>query len=135
MPVKTRNLGVLAARQSVDVPLLDDPLIGHLQAIILKKLEQLGAEAFGYKVFEQLCIETGVWIDVSQIYSSIRKLADRDPPLIEQDGPPRRSPDGGPPLKYYKLTAAGRAALKSTAAHHRAVADYLEGNKRKATRT
>ena len=130
MPIKTQKLGLLSSRASQDVPLLDDPPLGHLQAIILKKLDDLGKEAFGFNAIEQLSIETGVWIDPSQVYASIRKLVDKE--YIEHIET-RRSPDGGPPLKIYRLTAAGRAALKSVAAHHQAVADYLN-DKRKATR-
>jgi DNA-binding PadR family transcriptional regulator len=125
MPVKTRGLGLLSSRAGHEVPLLDEPPIGHLQALVLKKLYELDSDAYGYKVLEQLSVDTGVWIDVSQVYACIRKLADKDPALIKQTET-RRSPDGGPPLKIYKLTAAGRAALKATAAHHRAVADFLD---------
>ena len=99
--------------------------MGHLQAIILKKLDQLGEEAFGFNVVEKLSLETGVWIDPSQVYASIRKLLDEKKKFIEHVDT-RRSEDGGPPLKIYKLTAAGRAALKSVAAHHQAVADYIK---------
>ena len=130
MPVKTNRLGLLSSRASQDVPLLDDPPMGHLQAIILKKLDDLGREAFGFNAIEQLSLETGVWIDPSQIYASIRKLNEKE--FIEHSGT-RRSRDGGPPVKIYKLTAAGRAALRTVAAHHQAVADYIN-HKRKATR-
>jgi DNA-binding PadR family transcriptional regulator len=131
MPVKTNRLELLSSRASQDVPLLDDPPVGHLQAIVLKKLDELGKEAFGFNVLEQLSLETGVWIDPSQVYASIRKLVN-DKGYIEHVET-RRSQEGGPPLKIYKLTAAGRAALKTVAAHHQAVADYLN-DKRKATR-
>ena len=130
MPIKAAKLIGLSPRMSREVPLLDAPRLGHLQALILKKLDDLGSEAFGYNVLEQLSIESAVWIDHSQIYSSIRRLLDQE--LIAHVD--TRQQKRGPPLKIYKVTAAGRAALKSTAAHYRAVADYLE-NKRKATRT
>lgn len=130
MPVKTNRLEVLSSRASLDVPLLDDPPLGHLQAIVLKKLEELGKEAFGFNVLEMLSLETGVWIDPSQIYASIRKLVGKE---YVEHVETRRSPDGGPPLKIYRLTAAGRAALKAVAVHHQAVADYLN-DKRMGTR-
>jgi len=130
MPAKTNRLGLLSSRASQDVALLDDPPLGHLQAIILKKLDDLGKEAFGFNVLEKLSVETGVWIDPSQVYASIRKLNDKE---FIQHVETRRSPDGGPPLKIYKLTAAGRAALKAVATHHQAVANYLS-DKRKTIR-
>ena len=104
--------------------------MSHLQGIILKKLDDLGEEAYGYKVIEGLALEHGVWIDPSQIYTNVKKLHDKGflgEPQI------RKQPEGGPPTKVYKVTAAGRAALKATAAHHQAVADYLN-DKRNATR-
>jgi DNA-binding PadR family transcriptional regulator len=132
MATKATQLIGLSPRVAREVALLDEPPLGHLQALILKKFEELGPEAFGYNVLEQLSVESGVWIDHSQIYSSIRRFLERKPPLIELVG--ERKQRRGPPLKIYKLTAAGRAALKSTTAHYRAVADYLD-NKQKATRT
>ena len=53
-----------------DVPMLDDPPLGHLQAIVLKKLDELGKQAFGFKVIEELSLETGVWIDPSRRHGS-----------------------------------------------------------------
>jgi DNA-binding PadR family transcriptional regulator len=132
MPIKATKLVGLSPRMSREVPLLDEPPLGHLQAIILKKLDDLGDEAFGYNVLEQLSIESAVWMDHAQIYSSIRRLLDKELIALVAKRHQRR----GPPLKIYKLTAAGRVALKSTTAHYRAVAEYLDDkNKRKATRT
>jgi DNA-binding PadR family transcriptional regulator len=91
----------------------------------LKKLDELGSEAFGYNVLEQLSLETLVWIDPSAIYSAIRRMSSPEKGYIELVEE-RNSPQGGPPLKIYRLTSAGRAALKTTAEHYRAVADYLE---------
>jgi DNA-binding PadR family transcriptional regulator len=125
--------GTLSSRAKQTVPVLDEPPLGHLQALILKKLDELGSEAFGYNVLEQLSLETLVWIDPSAIYSAIRRMSSEEKGYIELVEE-RKSPQGGPPLKIYKLTAAGRAALKTTTEHYRAVANYLE-NKRKATRT
>jgi DNA-binding PadR family transcriptional regulator len=68
-------------------------------------------------------------IDHSQIYSSIRRFLDRK--IIVQIEARRQ--ERGPRLKIYKLTEAGRGELNSTAAHYRAVANYLD-NKEKRTR-
>ena len=126
MPVKTHELAMLASRQNKYVPALDDPEIGHLQGLVLKTLEDLGSEAYGYNAVKYMSQHFGVWLDVSQIYTSIRKLLNKKPePLVELVAE-RASPDGGPPFKIYKLTSAGRAVLKSVGAHHRAVADYME---------
>lgn len=129
MPAKMEKSARLAPRSSHHVPMLDDPPLGHLQAIVAKKMDELGKDASGFKVIEELSVETGVWIDPSQVYASIRKLEGKKG-FIERVAT-RRSEDGGPPLKIYRLTAAGRAALKAVTAHHRAVAEYL--NKKATT--
>jgi DNA-binding PadR family transcriptional regulator len=132
MSVKTsKHLAGLSPRAAREIALLDEAPLGHLQALVLKKLDDLKSEAFGYNVLEQLSIDSGVWIDHSQIYTTIRRFLDRKPALIEKVA--ERAQPRGPKLKIYKLTAAGRAALKSTTAHYRAVADYLEGVNRRAT--
>jgi DNA-binding PadR family transcriptional regulator len=134
MPVRKHKLGVLSSRAKQRVPLLDEPPLGHLQALILKKLDDLGSEAFGYNVLEQLSLETMVWIDPSQIYSSIRRMLSDEKAYIELVGE-RKSPDGGPPVKIYRLTKPGRAALDATAEHHQAMAAYLLEGKAKAKRS
>ncbi len=103
MPIKTHKIGVLSSRAKQTVPLLDEPPLGHLQALILKKLDDLGSEAFGYNVLEQLSLQTLVWIDPSQIYSSIRRMVSEEKKYIELVEE-RKSPEGGPPLKIYKLS-------------------------------
>jgi DNA-binding MarR family transcriptional regulator len=123
MSPTAKQVGMLSSRANREVPLLDDPPIGHLQAVVLKKLEALGSEAFGHNVLEQLTLETRVWIDPAQIYTAIRKLLDKD--LIDHIET-RAQKGGGAPLKIYKVTASGRAAIKTTARHHRALAEYLE---------
>ena len=125
MPVKLQKTGAFVRGPKKRIPSRVEPPLGALQAMVLKKMDELGDEAFGYKVLEELMLETGEWFDPSLIYGTIRKLVDKDRGFIEYVGT-RPSPDGGPPLKMYKMTAAGRAAIKATAAHHRALADFLE---------
>ena len=122
MPMKTSRLGKVSARTSQAAPLLDDPPVGHLQAVVLKQLDVLGRNAYGFKVIEEITLVTGVWIDASQVYAAIRKLEGKG--FIELSER-RRSADGGPPLKVFKLTASGRAALKAVSAHHTALAEFL----------
>ena len=102
-----------------------EPPLGALQAYILKKMDELGDEACGDKVFEEMMLETGEWFNPSLVYGNIRKMADKKLKFLEFAGT-RQSPDGGPPLKIYRVTAAGRAAIKTTASYYHAVADRLE---------
>ncbi len=129
MTIKART--GIKRRGERQVPLLDEPPVGFMQAIVLKLLDEMGPEqAYGYNVLEHITLETGVWIDPGLVYGSIRKLLDKE--LIEENG--TRPQPNGPPLKLYKVSAAGRAALKSAFAHYQALADFLN-DKRKATRS
>jgi DNA-binding PadR family transcriptional regulator len=101
---------------------LDQPPLGHLQAMILKTIDDLGDDASGVEVVETLALRRKVQVDDSQVYASIRKLANAE--YIEHTTE-RKEARRGPPLKLYKLTAAGREALKLTEAHFREVGAYL----------
>jgi len=125
MPVKLKKVGTLVGRPKKRMAFRDEPPLGALQAYILKKMDELGDEAFGYKVFEEMMLETGERFNPSLVYGNIRKMADKELKFLEFAGM-RPSPDGGPPLKIYRVTAAGRAAIKTTASYYHAVADRLE---------
>ena len=123
MPTRTTKFGILATRAKGSAPLVDEPPLGHLQALIMKKVDDLGSNAYGYKILEQLCADTKVWIDVSQIYGGLRRLSEDKKYLVLAG---ERKEGRGPPMKIYKLTPTGRAALKTAAAHYKALARYLK---------
>ena len=112
----------LVSRRHSTSNLVDDPPLGHLQALVLKTLYDLGDDAFGQKALTELSIAAGVQLDTPDVYSSIKRLMRRAYVKLEQI---RRQP-GGPPVKIYKVTGPGLEALKITADHHRAVTAYLD---------
>ena len=120
---KTKKWRRVMAKTKSNAGMLEKPDFGHLQAIVCKTIDRLGSEAHGAGVIQALVRETSVWIDPSPIYTVIRNLHMNgyltSPALRDSTG-------GGPPLKVYKLTEKGRAAIKATAKHYRAVADYLD---------
>lgn len=124
------------SKQHTTIPLLDEPPLGHVQAVILKTLDDLGKDAYGYSALQTIAQVTGVWLNHAQVYTILRKLAEpaKTDPMIEHTET-RPSTGGGPPFKVYKLTAAGRAALKATHAHHKALVSYLENDKRRPSRS
>lgn len=132
MPINLDKFVGLAPRSSRRVPLIDTPPLGHLQALITKTLDELGPEASGIKVVERLCLKTGGWVDHAQIYGAIRRLEEND--IIAQVAT-RPTKKRGAPEKIFKVTAAGRTAMKETLEHYVALADALQDNPpRKATR-
>ena len=62
----------LQLRGEREVPWLDDPPLGHMQAVVLRKLYDLEDEAYGLKVVQTLSAQSGVLVDHSQIYTAIR---------------------------------------------------------------
>ena len=121
MPDPKKDVKALTTRQQKASTLVDTPPLGHLQALVLCELAVLGKEAYGYKVLEAISHAAGVWLNAPDVYGSIRRLLDKE--LIEHvETRPQAS---GPPVKVYKLTAAGHTNLKETAAHHRALAAHF----------
>lgn len=129
MSCNLRNDGerrVLPPRSTRKTPLLDDPPMGHLQAIVLKSIAELGNEACGATVQKLLEVELGVRIDHSQIYASISKLNRRRPVPYVMVAGIQPSPVQGPPRQILVVTEAGRAAIAETAQHHDAVQSFLK---------
>jgi DNA-binding PadR family transcriptional regulator len=130
MPIKTTDLEGLVPRVTRDVPLLDRPPMGYLEAVIAKTIHDLGPdEASGLNVARQLSIDSGVWLDGAEIYLALGRLNDpkgfvRHMRTIRQLR--------GPPTKTYELTPAGHAALKATMAHHEAVLAKLKSQPKRA---
>ena len=103
---------------------LDDPPLSRMQALVLRTIQSLGTEGYGQKVLRSLSHASGVFIDTSHVYTTIRKLAEKKLIKIHETRPQegRR-----PALKVYKLTPLGLTALKTTAEHYQAVADFVSG--------
>jgi hypothetical protein len=98
MALRLKRVGDLVRGPEKRKPYRDDPLLGALQATILKKMGELGDNASVAKVHEELILETGEWIDPSLIYSNIKKMADKHLKFIEPTGT-RPSPGGRAPTK------------------------------------
>ena len=94
--------------------------LGHFQAVVMKLVEELGEDAYGFKI--EKILET-ISIDTSQIYSTFKKLENRT--FLQKVGE-RKSDQGGPPRKVWKLTPKGRQALQETLAHYQAVVLLLQ---------
>jgi len=122
MPVKQKKVAVAPRRADDMARTRDQPPLGSLQAKILKQLAKLGKDAYAYRVLGQLMREKQGYIDPAQVYTSMRSMSERK--LIEALPEPRYD-SRGPPQKIYKVTAAGREALRLTKAYHKALFDYL----------
>lgn len=124
MPVKLKKVGALIKSPKKRIDFREEPPLGALQAYILKKMDELG-ETFGFKVLEEMMLETGEWFDPSLVYGNIRKMSAKELKYLEFAGM-QRSQDGGPPLKMYRVTSNGRAAIRATASYHDAMKNRLE---------
>lgn len=122
---RRQRLGRLPQRIGLAIPLLDEPPLGHLQALVLQEIGNWEHGASGVMVVEELSLECGVWIDRSQVYDAIRRLVKAG--YLEACGT-RKSEIGGPPEKIYKTTLAGRGALALTHDHYLEVAHAIRKN-------
>jgi hypothetical protein len=77
MGLRLKRVGDLLRGPEKRKPYRDAPLLGALQAKILKKLDELGDNASGSKVHEELILETGEWIESSLIHVNIRRWPTR----------------------------------------------------------
>lgn len=116
----------LQPRGTQAIPLLDEPPVGHMQALALRTFQDLENEASAINVLQTMSLASGAWIDHSQIYAIVRKLAKRSPALIKvKEVRPRQGKR--PEVKIWELTTEGVKALNEATAHHEAVAAYLNG--------
>ena len=86
MALRLERVGDLVRGPDKRKPYRDVPVLGAVQAMILKKLDELGDNASGSKAHEELILETGEWFESSVIYLSIKKMADKDHKFIEPAG-------------------------------------------------
>jgi DNA-binding PadR family transcriptional regulator len=113
--------------QSGKAPAAELGPLSLMRAKVLKQVELLGEDAFGYRVLQVLMQQTGQWIDPSQVYGTLRGL---EHDMLIAYSHTRPSSERGPPMKVFKLTPAGRASLEATAAYHRGLFEYLTEKKR-----
>lgn len=113
------------------VPLIDAPPLGHLQLQVLMLLEELGEDASGTGVLAVLRAETGVWLDQAKVFSTIRTLLGEGEKRYIEFVRDETSTAGGPPLKIWRVTKEGRAAIEATLAHYLAVAAFCQKRRRR----
>ena len=104
-----------------EVPLLDQPEIGHMEGIVIRQIELLGEDAFGFKVVEVLTKKFGLCIHNIEIHNSIKILLELKLIEIAVIGEESEFPH----LEIYNLTIAGKIALKKIQMHYRAVVEYF----------
>lgn len=103
-------------------PAFEVPPLGHVQAIVLLTLRDLGSDASGTMTIKRLT-ETLKWnVDRSQVYDALRRL--QKAKAIRQVRL-RPSEIGGPPKKIYAVTSEGQELLQKTADHHTAISLIL----------
>lgn len=103
-----------------------DRNLGELEQLVLLALLQLGADAYGISVHRELERRTGRSPTFATVYATLGRLEGKG--LVDSsvgDPTPER---GGRAKKHFKVTAAGRAALKRSLTELRAMARGLGGS-------
>jgi DNA-binding PadR family transcriptional regulator len=88
--------------------------LGEFELLVLAALVQLGDEAYGVSVRQEIEDRTGRSTSVGAVYTTLSRLGERGfvESRLGQPTPQR----GGRAKRYFTVTPAGRAALRSTLA-------------------
>lgn len=99
------------------------PLLGPMQAVVLRMLLDLGPNAAGSYVVQVLEELANLRLDHGQVYNSMSKLEEDG--MIEFSHQVKPVGRVGPPQKIYVVTDKGREALQEARAHFAAVLDFI----------
>jgi DNA-binding PadR family transcriptional regulator len=102
----------------------EDPL-GALEHVVLLAVLRLGPDAYGLSVRRE--IETAARRDLSigAVYATLARLEGKGL-LLSLEGEPTAE-RGGRAKRYFRVTAKGKAALRTTREMLRRMSDGLEG--------
>lgn len=92
---------------------------GLVELLVLAALRQ--REAYGYELLQRLARLEGLTLTESTLYPVLARLAEERHVAVRQEPSP-----AGPPRRYYRLTASGRARLGEMVAHWRQVNGSIE---------
>ena len=92
---------------------------GLVELLVLAALKQ--REAYGYQLLQRLSTLEGLALTESTLYPVLARLADEKYVAVRQEPSP-----AGPPRRYYRLTAGGRARLDEMLGHWRGVNGSIE---------
>src|SRR5689334_23176612 len=128
-----QKMQVLPTRQRPQTPLLNEPPLGYLEALVCMLIKKIGPEqASGLPIVRELAALGGLqWLDPAQTYLVLTRLKGKK--CIEKARTIRQA--RGAPMKTYVLTDTGAAMLKRTIAHYRAVLTTLETGEMKMRET
>ena len=82
--------------------------LGELEAVVLASVVRAGADVTGVRVYEEIERQVGRAPSVSGVHVTLRRLETKGL-LTSTVGP--RSPRGGKPQRFYRLTPEGAHAL------------------------
>lgn len=93
-----------------------------LQPQVFEILLALSEEsAHGYGIIKQIDVQSAgaIRLSTSSLYASLKRMEAAG--LVEDDGQRPREASGGPPRKYFRITAHGRLVANAEAARLRRV--------------
>lgn len=102
----------------------EDPL-GSLEHLVLLAVMRLGREAYGMTVRREIGQATGRELSIGAVYATLARLESKG--LVNSlEGEPTAE-RGGRAKRYFRMTAAGKGALRSTRDILRKMSVGLEG--------
>jgi PadR family transcriptional regulator PadR len=89
-----------------------EPHLGNFEEVILLMTGILGAEAYAFKIAEEVEVQTGRSVSIGAVHSTLSRLEDKGY-LTSQFGKPSLE-RGGRRKRIYTVTAIGRKALEAS---------------------
>ncbi len=98
--------------------------LGTFEQILLTAILSLEADAYGVTIHARTQEVAGRSVVLGAVYAALDRLEDKM--LVQSAMSEPRPERGGRSRRYYRLSAAGEAALKEAAATARRVCDVVE---------
>ena len=89
----------------------EEPL-GSLEHIVLLAVMRLGEEAYGITVRREIESATGRDLSIGAVYATLVRLESKG--LVKSSAGEPTAERGGRAKRYFRVTADGKAALRST---------------------
>jgi DNA-binding PadR family transcriptional regulator len=99
-------------------------VLGEIEELVILAILRLEAYAYGVAIQELVEKATRRTVNVRGLYTTLKRLEEKGLIRTIEEGAP--APRGGRPRRYYAVEAAGKAALRQTAAQRKTWENHRE---------
>ena len=116
MLVRARTISRHLLFYNVEMPRSSSDILGSFEQMVLLAVVRLGDDAYGMTVRREISDRTGREVSLGAVYSTLERLERKG--LVKTHGGSSAASvsRGGRARRFYRVNAAGRAALRNTLA-------------------